>query len=308
MKDLHTHLSHLFLFQSVVRLGSFQAVANKYGLPRSSISKKIQQLESKIGQPLILRSTRKLNLTEAGRDLLNTTASLSQLVENTQRLIEDHESSPTGKVKISCSSLMGQHFILPLLTELRETYPSITLELCLSDAYVDLIEQEIDIAIRIGHLPDSSLVARKIGEKCLAWYVSPKYIDKYSSPLTPSKLSEHNSLVFKNMNTHLDHWLFKQVNGDIQNIKVAGHISTDDGRALVEMACLGLGVIMIDPMLIQNEIKANKLVPILTDWIHPENQPIHLVCLGRKNRSRASTAIWEALAIHLQNALNQSSR
>ena len=108
MDDFHKHLPHLYLFQNVVRLGSFQAVASKYDLPRSSVSKKIQQLEDKVGQRLINRSTRKLSLTEAGSDLIAASESLNQLVENAQRVIDDHEPMPSGKVKISCSSLLGE--------------------------------------------------------------------------------------------------------------------------------------------------------------------------------------------------------
>lgn len=302
MNDLHNHLSHLYLFQNVARLGSFQAAATKYGLPRSSVSKKIQQLEQKIGQRLIHRSTRKLSLTEAGRDLFIASDSLNQLVEETQRVIDNHESTPSGKVRISCSSLIGKHLILPLLSSLRETYPAISLELYLSDDYVDLIEQEIDIAIRIGHLPDSSLVARKVGEKNLGCYASPEYIKKHGLPSNPNALNEHQCIVFKNKNTTLDHWSFTQNDSDIINIKVASQIATDDGRALVEMARLGLGIIMIYPLLIKSDIDSQQLVPVLTDWKHPESQPINLVCLGRKYFNRASSSIWEALSEYLQDA------
>jgi DNA-binding transcriptional LysR family regulator len=300
MDALHNHLSHLYLFQNVARLGSFQAVATKYGLPRSSVSKKIQQLEDKIGQRLIQRSTRQLSLTEAGRALLVASAPLNKLLEDSQRVIDEHETKPSGKVKISCSSLIGQNFLLPLISTLRNAYPAISLELCLSDEYVDLIEQEIDIAIRIGHLPDSSLVARKIGEKRWGWYASPDYLQKQGIPLHPDELTEHQCIVFKNNNITLDHWPFRQTDNKIKSIPVNTELSTDDSRALVEMARLGLGIIMIDPLLIKAEIESRQLVPILTEWQHPDNQPINLVCLGKNYRSRASSSIWEALSQRLK--------
>lgn len=307
MNNMHNHLSHLYLFQTVARLGSFQAAATKYGLPRSSVSKKIQQLEDKVGQRLIQRSTRKLSLTDAGRNLLAASQPLNKLIEDTQRVIDEHETEPSGKVKISCSPLIGQHLVLPFIDVLREAYPAISLEFCFSDEYVDLIEQEVDIAIRVGHLPDSSLVARKIGEKRLGIYASPEYLQRKGIPTDPDSLSEHQCVVFKNNNTTLDHWSFKQMNGDIKKVKVAYQLATDDGRALVEMAGLGLGIIMIYPLLIQADIESRKLVPILTDWLHPDSQPINLVCLGKNYRSRASTSIWEALSIHLQDALSENS-
>ncbi|WP_298943496.1 LysR family transcriptional regulator [uncultured Psychromonas sp.] len=302
MNDLHRHLSHLYLFQSVARLGSFHAVAKKYGLPRSSVSKKIQQLEDKVGQRLIQRSTRKLNLTESGRDLLAATESLSTLVEDAQRVIDKLESTPSGTIKISCTTIIGQQYIIPIISTLRGLYPNISIDLCLSDHYVDLIEQEVDIAIRIGHLPDSSLVARKIADKRFAWYASPEYLEKNGMPTDPESLNEHRGLVFKNEKYAQDHWTFKHANGDIKTIKITNQLTTDDGRALREMACLGLGVIMIFPFLIKNEIENKQLVPILTDWEHPDRQPINLVCLGRNYRSRASTSVWDILSKNLQEA------
>lgn len=300
MNPLHNHLSQLYLFQNVVRLGSFQAVATKYNLPRSSVSKKIQQLEEQVGQRLIQRSTRKLSLTDAGRDLLAASKSLSQLVEDSQKVIEQHEATPYGTVKISCSVLIGQNFVLPLIRTLRDTYPAISLELCFSDDYVDLIEQEIDIAIRIGHLPDSSLVARKIGEKRWGWYASPDYVQKKGLPSSPETLHDHDCLVFKNLNDTLDYWPFQQASGDIQKVKIKSPVTTDDSRALVEMARLGLGIMMIDPLLIKDDIENQRLLPVLTNWQHPDSLPINLVCLGRDYRSRASTCIWEALSSNLQ--------
>lgn len=302
MKDLHNHLSHLYLFQTVARLGSFQAAATKYDLPRSSVSKKIQQLEDKIGQRLIQRSTRKLSLTDAGRDLLAASEPLNSLMEDTQRIIDEHESIPAGKVKISSSSLIAQHLVMPFISTLREAYPAISLEFCLSDDYVDLIEQEIDIAIRIGHLPDSSLVARKIGEKRLGLYASPAYLEQNGTPKSPDDLSKHQCIVFKNKNITLDHWLFQQANGDVTKAKVSHQLSTDDGRALVEMGRLGLGIIMIHPLMIQQEINNQTLVPVLADWAHPDSEPINLVCLGKNYRSRAANCIWEMLSEHLKSA------
>ncbi|TEW52021.1 LysR family transcriptional regulator [Psychromonas algicola] len=304
MNKLHNHLSHLYLFYNVARLGSFQAVATKYNLPRSSVSKKIQQLEEQVGQRLIQRSTRKLSLTDAGRDLLAASASLSKVVESSQRVIEKHESTLSGTVKISCTVIIGEKYLLPLMHSLREEYPAISLELYFNDDPVDLLAQEIDIAIRIGHLPDSSLMARKICDKRLGWFASPGYLEKHGTPATPDDLTEHQCVIFKNQSITLDHWSFKQTNGDIIKVRAQNNIATDNGHALVEMARMGLGVIMIDAILIKDDIENGTLVPILTDWQHPDTLPINLVCLGRNYRSRASTTIWEALFEHLQKVLS----
>jgi DNA-binding transcriptional LysR family regulator len=295
MKALLNHLSHLYLFQEVIRLGSFQAAAIQCNLPRSSVSKKIQQLEAHLGQRLIQRSSRKLSLTEAGVSLLDASQPLKALIEDSQRVMEDLDFTPSGKVKISCSSLIGQHYLLPLFSQLREQYPNISLELSLSDKYIDLIEEQVDIAIRIGHLPNSSLVARKIGEKRWGWYASPEYLEIYGTPTHPNELSDHQCLVFKNSNIELKNWPFDNGDGQIESIQIQSNITTDDSRALVEMARLGLGIIMIDPLLIRKDIEQKNLTPVLSNWKDPNTDPINLVCLGRNYRSRASTSIWEAL-------------
>ena len=125
-------------------------------------------------------------------------------------------------------------------------------------------------------------------------------MQKKGTPLHPDELVEHHCIVFKNNNITLDHWPFRQPDDDIRTVQVSKSLSTDDSCALVEMARLGLGIIMIDPLLIKAEISNQQLIQILTKWQHPDNQPINLVCLGRNYRSRASTSIWEALSQSLK--------
>ncbi len=303
MDNLHNFLSHLYLFQKVSQLGSFQAAAAFMGLPRSSVSKKIRQLEEHINQRLILRSTRKLKLTNAGEALLTASEPLTKVLENSHKVVEHYEDAPSGCVKISCSSLIGQNFLLPLLTKLRKNYPKISLELCLSDSYVDLIEEKMDIAIRIGHLPDSSLVAKQIGQKSWGWFASPEYLKEHGIPMSPDELMSHQCIVFKNNSSTLNYWSFKHPDHSIQNLYVESNLSTDNSTALIEMACLDLGIIMVDPLFVQAHVKAHSLVPILADWRHNNTQPINLVCLGKSSRSRAATCIWETLYIELQHCM-----
>ena len=306
MEKLHNHLNHLYLFQNVVKLGSFQAAATKFVLPRSSISKKIQQLENQIGQRLIHRSTRKLTLTETGKELLAASLKIADVLDASEKVIDDSESKPTGKVKISSSSIIGHNFILPLIENLRKKFPKIDLELCFSDDYVDLIEQEVDIAVRIGHLPDSSLIARKIGEKQWGWYASPHYLHEFSEPTSPEELKNHQCLIFKNQQTCLDNWPFLYPDGSVRKIKVDGGIFTDDSQALVEMSVMGLGIIMADPILLKNQLENGSLVPILEDLKHPDNLPINLVSLGQNYRSRATTSIWQSLLLELDRKFEHS--
>lgn len=285
----YQNLPLLHVFHQVAQRGSFQAAANELGLPRSSVSKKIRQLEDFIGQPLLQRSTRQLSLTDVGRNLLAGTGDLTAVLSSLHGLIDDAQSAPHGKVKISASILMGQVFLVPLLGRLRSLYPDIELELSLDDRTVDLLAEKVDIGIRIGQLPDSSLIARRIGDKYWGWFASPTYVAQRGMPQSPDDLANHDCLVFGSFNF----WPFQNSSGDTHSVAVSAAIKTDNSRALVDMARAGLGIIMIDPKFIHAERTAGELVPVFPGWSHPERSPIHLVCVGE--RTRAAQAVWEFL-------------
>ncbi|MCG8520428.1 MAG: LysR substrate-binding domain-containing protein [Pseudomonadales bacterium] len=309
--SLHQQLPNLYLFQQVAKYGSFQAAAEHMALSRSAVSKKVAQLERHLNQRLLQRSTRKLRLTEHGEALLKATASLDQLLHDTATL-KAQQQQPNGTVTISCSTLIAQNYLMPLLPELRQRFPEVTLALNLEDRVVDLIEQGVDIAVRVGHLPDSSLVARRIGTKTWGCFASPDYLQRHGKPDTPAQLQEHACLVFQHRQLTMDHWQFQvpgNPNNPIQSTQVSPALATDDGRALVVMATLGLGIIRVDPLLIQPELTQGKLLPVLEHWQHPDPVPIHLICLGPKARNRAADVIWHALAesLPMQMENNQNA-
>ncbi|WP_430460239.1 LysR substrate-binding domain-containing protein [Thalassolituus sp. LLYu03] len=283
----------LHVFHQVAAHGSFQGAANELSLPRSSVSKKIRQLEEVIGQPLLKRSTRQLQLTEVGQNLLSGTHGLSQVIAGFSGLLDDAQTEARGKVKISASVLTGQVLLIPLLSELRRRYPLIELELSLTDRNVDLLAEKVDIAIRIGQLPDSSLIARKIGDKRWGWFASPEYLAAHGAPQHPHQLKDHHCLVFRDFRF----WSFVDDDGQTQTLEVTPAITTDDSRALVDMAAAGLGIIMVDPRFGISERAAGRLLPVMTGWRHPDTSPVNLLCVGE--RSRAAQAVWEFLLSEL---------
>ena len=295
----YKQLENLYLFRLVALSGSFQGAANRVALPRSSVSKRIAQLEQTLNLRLIERSTRKLSLTQSGQELLKSTEQLQVVLQNTEALSEQVQSRPKGKVKIGSSTLMAEQLLIPHINKLSKTYPDICFDLNLTDEVVDLIDNQVDIAIRIGHLPDSSLLARKIGDKTFAWFASPEYLAQNGIPDSPQSLLNHRCLVFKNKAVTLDKWIFVHPQGEVSSIKVNAAMISDDARGLVQLATLGQGIIMVDPAFIGREIHSKHLVPIFTEYSHPDKQPIHLVCLGKKGRSRAVTCVWEALSDNL---------
>lgn len=300
---LHLQLPNLYIFRCVTQLGSFQAAADALQLPRSSVSKKIAQLEHQLGLRLLQRSTRQLNLTDSGTELLAITDSLTELLSNTAKLTEQAQAKPSGRVKISSSTILGQRYLLPLLPKLKQLFPEIVIDINLDDRVVDLIELGIDIALRVGELPDSSLVARRIGTKSWSCFASPAYLKQAAKLEVPSDLAAHQCLIFRHQKLAMDCWHFRSPNGEIETQHIVASSSTDDGRTLVELACMGMGIIRVDPMLIQPELRASQLVPVLAKWQHTDPAPIHLVCLGEDARSRAVNEVWQYLSEHLSQAL-----
>ncbi|QIL89057.1 LysR family transcriptional regulator [Microbulbifer sp. SH-1] len=301
-EPLHLQLPNLYVFQQVAKRGSFQAAADHLQLSRSAVSKKVAQLEGHLSQRLLQRSTRKLRLTEIGESLLKATATLEQLVFDTEQLRLDQQQQPSGSVKISSSTLITQRLLLPILPALKTEFPRITLDLNIDDQQVDLIETGVDIAVRIGHLPDSSLVARQIGVKTWGYFASPAYLRLHGEPVDPSQLRDHQCLVFRSQQLNANHWPFVDPEapaGAIESLLIEPAVTSDNASALVEMATMGLGIIQVDPLIIELELTSGALVPVLRRWRHPESAPIHLVCLGRKARNRSVDAVWEFLGERL---------
>jgi DNA-binding transcriptional LysR family regulator len=303
--ELHKSLENLHVFARVAHWGSFQGAATELALPRSSVSKRIQALEVSLAVRLFQRTTRQLALTEAGQSLLTATLGLQQVLANTQHFVQEQQGETSGRVKISCSGVMGDNFLLPVLQDYCERYPKVNLDLNFSDSLVDLIEQRVDIAIRVGQLPDSSMVARLLGTKSWSWVASPRYLARYGAPQTPQELAEHDCIVFKNASICLNNWQFCNDQGVIESIKVREKFTVDDGRTLVSLACQGLGITMIDKLLVQKELAAGQLQTIFNQYTHPQTMPIHLVCLGKHARSKAVESVWQYLYAQLTRALNE---
>ncbi|CAM3612456.1 HTH-type transcriptional regulator DmlR [Vibrio aerogenes CECT 7868] len=300
MNPVYQSLPQIQIFLVVVEKGSFQAAASQLNLPRSSVSKKIQQLEETLGQALFKRSTRRLTITEFGLALAEQTRTLPDIVTRVDRLKEQVHAQPAGKVRISTGIMLGQSCLVPLLAEIRLRMPAIELDISFNDEPVDMLAEGVDIALRTGTLPDSSLIAKQIGQITWCWYASPEYLTRYGQPKTPDDLSQHQCLAFKNSHIAGHHWAFYQPEKETYSVQVKAAITTDNSRALTDMACAGLGIMMITPQVVREEIASGRLVQVLTDWQHPDSAPIHLIGFRKSQRSRAVESVWQYLVKHLK--------
>jgi DNA-binding transcriptional LysR family regulator len=170
---------------------------------------------------------------------------------------------------------------MPLLREFSDKYPDIELELGLEDRFVDLIAERIDVAIRIGHLQDSSLVARRLGE--LNWQItaSPDYLARYGAPKSPQDLSKHACLYYRSNKQSMSSWPFLNDNGNVDAVKVQGPLTINDACALVDAAIAGIGILLIDKALLGDAIAQGKLIPILTDYRLAPGVPVYAIYPAR---------------------------
>ncbi|MFK4752447.1 LysR family transcriptional regulator [Oceanobacter antarcticus] len=303
MNDLYGHLPHLYVFLTVVEQGSFQAAARRLALPRSSVSKRVAQLETQLGLRLLQRSTRRLHLTAEGQALLEAAQPLIAAMQQVANVTQQAALVLRGKVVISSSTLIGERYLLPLLVGLKCEYPGIVIELRLTDLVVDLIADGADLALRIGNLPDSSMVAKRVGTKRWGCFASPDYLARQGIPQTPAELAQHECLLFRSRSQVLDHWVFA-ASGEEVSLKITEAHSADDGRTLVAMACSGLGIIWGDPNWVRAELEQGRLVEVLESWRPGVSSPIHWLSLGKSARNPAVEVVWQHLGERLLTALS----
>jgi len=273
-------LPGLALFATVVRHGSMSRAAVELGLSRSSVSKQLARFETQLGARLLQRTTRKLALTELGELVWQEAQTMQQALSNVEVLTDDYRQRVRGRLRVSSSAALGRTHLLPLLPAFVERYPDVDLALQFEDRFVDLVAEQIDVAIRIGHLPDSTLVARKLGE--LSWQVaaSPQYVAQHGAPRTPAELAKHTCLIYRNGARAMDHWAFNGPNGQ-QSILVQGRLAMNDANALIDAACRGLGILMIDRALLSDALTNGLLLPLMPDYAPLPGFPVYAVYPAR---------------------------
>ncbi len=275
-------LPGLILFARVAQYGSLSGAAKSLGLSRSAVSKQLANFEAQIGARLIQRTTRKLALTELGEQILREAQRVETALNAVESITDNFREQVRGKLRISCSTSLGRVLLLPLLTEFSARYPEVELELGLEDRFVDLVAEQVDAAIRIGHLPDSSLIARRLGE--LNWQVtaSPAYIALRGEPQVPADLAQHACLYYRNSSRAMNNWPFIcSEDGSSETVKVQGPLAINDACALVDAAIRGLGILLIDKALVEEPIAKGQLIPLLKNYPPAPGFPVYVVYPAR---------------------------
>ncbi|STQ89161.1 LysR family transcriptional regulator [Iodobacter fluviatilis] len=274
-------LPGLVLFSCVVRHGSLTGAAQELGLNRSSVSKQLARFETQLGAKLLQRTTRKLALTELGERVWQEAQTIATALENVDAITEDYRQNVRGRLKVSCSSSLARVHLVPLLPAFNQRYPEVDLLLQLEDRFVDLTTEQVDIAIRVGHLPDSSLVARKLGELQWQLVASPGYLAEHGAPQTPADLAGHACLFYQNGLRAMNLWTFTGPKGEEQ-VRVKGALAMNDACALVDAAINGLGILLIDRALLSLALASGQLLPLLPEYQLAAGLPVYAVYPARE--------------------------
>lgn len=270
----------LSIFSAIVHAGSISKAAATLGCGKSVLSRQLAKLEADLGTRLIQRSTRRLTLTEIGELVFAQAQHIDRAVANIEQLTEQHQSEVKGRLRVTCPRPLGQRYLVPLLVEFTKIYPKVEVALSVDDRMVDLIAEHIDVAIRVAHLEDSTLVARKLSENARVLVAAPDYLARAGTPKEPDDLLAHDCLVYTSGARVFDEWSFMH-EGVTTAIRVPSKIQINDGMALVAAACAGGGVLFIDRLLVTQELAAGVLVPLLTDYELRPGQPVYAVYPAR---------------------------
>ena len=261
-------LDAMQLFVRVTELGSFAGAAQQLGVARSVVTRQIAGLEAHLGVKLMARSTRRLTLTSAGTAYLEKCRVILNLVEAAEIGVAEERQTPRGNIRISLPLSFGLKRLAPLLLDFSQRYPEVALDMDYSDRRVNLIEEGIDLSIRVTRRLDAGDVARRIGTSRMLVLASPDYLSRHGQPAHPAELAHHVCLGYTNAGAATT-WQFV-VDGQLENFPIRSRINANNGDVLTEAAAQGLGIACQPDFIAGSFIAAGRVVEILVDYPGPE--------------------------------------
>ncbi len=263
-------------FVAVVNGGSFANAARKLGLSRAMATKHIQTLEERLGARLLNRTTRRLALTEAGRAFHARAERILADLEEAEGAVGDAQALPKGLLRVAAPMSFGVQHLSPAIAEFMCECPEMAIDLSLNDRVIDLIDEGVDVAVRIGRLADSSLIAKRLATARFAVAASPAYLARKGTPKLPEDLVRHDCLEYT-LSSRGSDWAFVGPGGETRVVRAAGPLKANNGEVLLAAAIAGRGVVSLPTFLIGPTLAAGKLVPLFGgDW-RPEEIAISAV-------------------------------
>ncbi|WP_263264063.1 LysR substrate-binding domain-containing protein [Pseudomonas sp. RIT-PI-S] len=244
-------------FVAVAELGQFSAAAVQLGVSSSHVSRQVAQLEERLQARLFYRSTRRVSLTEAGLTFLQHCRRLHDGREEAMRAVHDLAAEPKGLLRMTCAVAYGERFIVPLVNDYQARYPQLRVDIELSNRTLDLVNEGLDLAVRLGRLQDSRLVASRLAPRRMYLCAAPAYLQRYGRPHSLSELARHNCLVGSS-----DQWAMQQ-DGRELSIRVQGNWRCNSGQAVLDAALKGMGLCQLPDYYVLEHLRSGALVSLL---------------------------------------------
>ena len=292
MPDNSPDLNAVRVFAKVVEVGSFRGAAEALRVPRSTVSLRIAALEAQLGVLLLQRTTRLVTPTEAGLAYYQRVAPALATLDEADRLVAGLQDLPRGTLRISAPPEFGQQFLSPVVNRFLAAWPEVRLSIDISDRYVDLVGEGYDLAIRAGQLPDSSLIARKLGEAGLRCFASPAYLERHGRPRAPEELAEHDCILFGVPELRAT-WTFGAP-PTARTVEVTGRLAVNSMHMAREAAVAGLGIARLPPLTTAAAERSGALIEVLEEWRSPGGR-IHAVYPTSRHLSPKVRAFLDVL-------------
>lgn len=295
-------LKRMAVFAEVVAAGSLTAAARHLGMTTSAVSQHLRQLEAALGLALLHRSTRKLTLTEAGARYIEGCTAMVAAARTADQALARHRDEPEGELRIAAPIGFGG-LLAQALAPLRN-YPKLTLRLLLDDALIDLIDERVDIALRAGSLPDSSLVARRLGSMGAQMCAAPAYLAQHGWPRVPQDLVQHDWLGGRPSSTGIETLVLHNQAGEQATVQVAPRVLASQVTALHALCVAGWGISVLVSDDDRRALADGRLLPVLPDW-HLPDMPVYAITPRRGEQPAKVRHALELLAAHFESLPRQ---
>lgn len=287
-------LTDIAIFVKVVELSSFTAAAEALAMSQPVVSKSVTRLEEKLGARLLNRTTRRISLTEAGSELYRRSVRALEEIENAELEVARFQTEPRGTLRVSAPMSFSALHLAASLQSFLDRNPGVTIELTLDDRQVDLVEEGFDVAVRIGRLQESSLVARKIAPCRQVICAAPSYLASRGTPLQPEDLLEHNCIVYT-LSSHAREWRLTYAAGELHVVPIHGSIHSNSGLVNRAAAIAGTGIVMLPTFYLIEQLRSGVLKPVLCQFKPPEIA-LYAVYPERRNLTPKVRAFVDFLA------------
>lgn len=295
-------LASMTTLLAAVETGSLSAASRKLGMPLATVSRKVSELEAHLRTRLLHRTSRRLTLTDAGQSYVAACKRILEDISEAERAAAGEYSAPRGNLTITAPIVFGRLHVLPIAIEFLKAYPDIDLRIALGDRVIDLQEDHVDLAVRIGELPDSSLVATRVGSVSRVVCGSPDYFTRRGTPKSPGELGAHDCVTFEGL-TSTDEWKFA-VGRSSASVVVRSRLIVNTADAAIDAAIAGVGVTRVLSYQIASALRARKLARVLRRF-EPPPSPVSLIHAGQGRLPLKLRAFLDFVAPRLKARLAQ---